>query len=96
MNLDPWLAERLAGAPESLRERVVAALGEEGRGKGEADVGALLPASPSPLPAHLRSVAEQLVAQANSTPPSRDSALTLLAADALITLAVEAEAVSEF
>jgi len=89
------LAERLGGVPESLRKRLVVALGEEGRGKGGAEVGPLFPPSPFPLPAHLRSVAERLLADSRSAPPSRDSALTLLAADALVTLAVEAEAASD-
>jgi hypothetical protein len=39
----------------------------------------------------LRAAADRLLAEARSGPPSRDTALTLLAADALITLAVEAE-----
>jgi hypothetical protein len=73
----------------------MAASGEEGSGKGEDAAGTPLSPSPFSLPAHLRSVAERLLAEARSTPPSRDSALTLLAADALVTLAVEAETASD-
>ena len=47
------------------------------------------------MSAKLRAVAEELVVQSRAASPTRDSALTLLAADALITLAVEAEAVSD-
>jgi hypothetical protein len=47
------------------------------------------------MSAKLRAVAGELVVQSRSASPTRDSALTLLAADALITLAVEAEAVSD-
>jgi hypothetical protein len=66
--------------------------GEEGRGNGErAGLTEPLPPSPFPFPHRLRTAATRLLAEARSAPPTRDTALTLLAADALITLAVEAE-----
>lgn len=48
----------------------------------------------SPFAVHtaLRDLAERLLPDAKSGPPTRDTALTLLAADALITLACEAAA----
>ena len=48
------------------------------------------PASPTSLPAVLSAAAEQLLEQAREGPPNRDTALTILAADALITFACEA------
>ena len=48
------------------------------------------PASPTSLAAALSTAAEQLLEQAKSGPPTRDTALTILAADALITFACEA------
>jgi len=72
----------------------MAALGEEGSGKREAEGREPLPPSRVPLSRRLLERAEELLAQVQSGPPSRDSALTILTADALITLAVEAEAAS--
>ncbi len=74
---DAWLAERLARAPEPLRARLHVALRDT------------LPAARSPLPDQLRAVAESLMNEARHGPPTRDTALTLLAADALVTLACE-------
>ncbi len=51
------------------------------------------PPPSSQLTAHstqLTEIAETLLSEAKSAPPSRDTALTLLAADALITYACEA------
>ncbi len=48
------------------------------------------PASPTSLPAVLSAAADQLIEQAKSGPPDYDTALTILAADALITFACEA------
>jgi hypothetical protein len=87
------VAERLGEAPQALCVRVLDAVrggGEEGKGNGE-DAGLAEPLSPSPFSLRLRAAAERLLAETRSAPPSRDTALTLLAADALITLAVEAE-----
>lgn len=77
---DRWLGQRLAAAPASLRARIEAALAES--------------AHPSPPTARdfgtrLRTHAEALMREAQDGPPTHDTALTLLAADALITLACE-------
>ncbi len=92
--MERWLEARLRGAPESLRERILRAVhGEGGTGKGEgAGDGVTLPPSLFPLPQKLRSVAESLLAEARAMPASHDTALTLLAADALMTFACEAMA----
>ena len=45
-----------------------------------------------PLPDTLKAIAERLLEEAKSGPPTHDTALTLLAADALITFACEAVA----
>ncbi len=89
-----WVETRLEGVPASLRERILAAVpGEGGRGKGEGyDGHQPLPPSPFPLPQVLRHAGERLLASARSGPATRDTALTLLAADALMTLACEAVA----
>lgn len=52
------------------------------------------PSHSSPFTLHytLRELAEQLLTAAKSGPPTRETALTLLAADALITFACEAVA----
>lgn len=93
------MEERLVGAPEGLRERILAAVRG---GSRESGIGNRTPPSPDgavldsrfPLSA-LRAAAEELLQRAKSAPPTHDTALTLLAADALITLACEAEAGSE-
>lgn len=71
-----WLDDRLAGAPPSLRARLVAA------GAGAA-------ADAADVAAALRALAETLLAEAKAGPPTRETAMTLLAADALVTLACE-------
>jgi hypothetical protein len=95
VTVETWVAERLAGAPEVLRNRVLNALqrwSEEGKVKGEESTPPFtLCASPFTHLSELRAAAGRLLAESRSAPPSRDTALTLLAADALITLAVEAE-----
>lgn len=53
--------------------------------------GSTLPPSRFPLPDQLRSIATDLLSNVASGPPTHSKALTLLAADALITLAVELE-----
>jgi hypothetical protein len=72
-----WLAERLADAPPSLRAQIEDALSSP-----------LTPHS-SLLADDLRSAAEALLTTAKSGPPTRETALALLAADALVTLACE-------
>jgi hypothetical protein len=52
-------------------------------------------ASPTKHSTLLRTAAEQLLERAKSGPPTRDTALTLLAADALITFACEAAGESD-
>ena len=89
--MEQWLEPRLRDVPSSLRERIVTAVREAGSGKREADgVGSTLPASRFPLPDTLRAAGERLLGTARSAPPSRDTALTLLAADGLMTFACEA------
>lgn len=74
-----WVEARLAGAPPSLRSRVLASV----RGELARD------ASPVPV---FETRAEALAREAAAGPPTTDTALTLLAADALITLAAQWEA----
>ncbi len=71
-----WLAERLEAAPPSLRERMVAALEQDNA--MDADLGAALQAT-----------GERLMRVAQCGPANHDTGLTLLAADALVTLACE-------
>jgi hypothetical protein len=86
-DLESWLTERLAESPRRLRDRILGAV----RGA----LGAGPTATPAPnaqLPATLQYAAESLLEEAKAGPPTRDTAMTLLAADALITFAMEAEA----
>lgn len=53
-----------------------------------------LPPSPFSLPQALEQVGEELLRLAQTGPPTRDTALSLLAADTLITLACEVAAES--
>jgi hypothetical protein len=74
-----WVARRLAAAPGSLRRRIETALAAgAGGAEGAGD-----------LAARLRVVAERLLVEAKSGPATRETAMTLLAADALITLSCE-------
>jgi hypothetical protein len=75
--LEGWLDQRLARAPASLRQRIEGAL---------SGAGADLTGSPA---GRLQAVAERLLQEAKVGPATRDTAMTLLAADALITLACE-------
>lgn len=70
-----WLHARLAGAPPTLLDRMVAALPEDGR-------------VPEALAAGAMSLYDQLLRGAGG----REDALPLLAADALLTHALEAAA----
>ena len=76
--MEQWLSARLAEVPPTLRRRVEEAVRSSGRG-GDA-------------PKVLRAAAEALLAEAANAPPGREAALTLLAADALMTYACEATA----
>lgn len=89
--LEDWLRPRLEEAPHSLRERIMAAVAA---GSGEWGVGPSDERTTpySQLPDILRSLGESLMHAAKSGPPTRETAMTLLAADALITFAMEAEA----
>ena len=91
------MTERLAEVPVGLRARVLDAVRQTGvvpTGGGEDESGgasSAVPHSASDVSRSLREVAERLLVSTRSEPPTRDTALTLLAADALITLAMEAE-----
>ncbi len=74
----------------------LAGQGEERRVKTEESARPFsLHPSPSARSTELRAVAVRLLAEARSAPATRDTALTVLAADTLITLAVEGEIVGE-
>jgi hypothetical protein len=77
-SLRDWLEARTARAPAALRERVLAH-GAETPETGE-------------LPDRLALAAERLLAIVEAHPGDRSIALELLAADALITLALLAQA----
>ncbi len=77
-----WLDNRLADAPTSLRARVLTAA-EPFR---HADLA---------LPAALQAAAESLLREAQAGPPGHDTALRVLAADALITFACGEIALSD-
>jgi hypothetical protein len=77
--------------PASLRERILAAVSGEryavsGGSAGDDPLSAQRPA----LTNRLRQAGDALLAAARSGPPTRETALTLLAADALMTFACEA------
>lgn len=83
-----WLEERLADAPASLRERV---LGAVRRHAGAGRSGGGEQSSPRAVfPNTMRDVADALLEDAKSGPPDHKTALTLLAADALVTFWCEA------
>jgi hypothetical protein len=81
---EAWLAARLAEAPAALRNRIEAA-----RPAPPAPFSVQRGASSGRFEDELRRMAEQLLALAKGGPPTHETALTLLAADALITLACE-------
>ena len=86
-----WLEAKLAEAPESLRARIMEAVAS-GRGAPEpTGAGAEAPRGGA-LVEQLRRAGEELMVEARSASPTRDTAMTLLAADALITFACEAVA----
>lgn len=90
-DLEDWLTPRLAKAPRTLREKILSAVRSGSRESGvfPSEEGST---PDSPLPVLLATHAESLLREAKSGPPTRETALTLLAADALITFAMEAEA----
>jgi len=75
-----WLDSRLLGAPAALRDAVIVQ---------RAGVSVQREWAPAEFAAALRGRAEELLAEAMADAPTRDAALTLLAADALMTLACE-------
>lgn len=77
--VEDWLGPRLEGVAGSLRERILAAVRQPTDGRGA-------------LHDHLKAAGERLLAAAQSGPANRDTALTLLAADGLMTFACEAMA----
>ncbi len=79
-----WLENRLEDAPASLRARVLEAMASNP-----------VPPSPLPLLQRLEALAETLMEEGRSGPPTHDTAMTLLAADALITYACEVVAEQE-
>jgi hypothetical protein len=76
--LDRWLSDRTARAPVTLRARVL----EHAAAVGEADS----------VPERIALAAERVLAIVEEHPGDRSIALDLLAADALITLALLAQA----
>ena len=87
----------MAAVPAALEERILEAVKREaGSGKREPTSElAELPASRCSLPELLQRAGDRLLAEAIAAPASRDHALTLLAADALMTYAMEAGAGGE-
>ena len=81
-DLMSWLDARLTEVPESLRTRIMDAVKGGLSGSRTA----------KQLPESLRRIGEALMREAESAPPTRDTAMTLLAADALMTFACEAVA----
>ena len=80
MTADRWLAEHTSEAPPKLRDRVIAHAGVITEGATDAE--------------HLALAAERVLAIVEEHPGGRTIALDLLAADALITLALLAQAES--
>ena len=79
-----WLEPRLAEVPESLAKRVREAV-TDGSNRPEG----------TSLSDTLRSIAGELLCDAWSLPSTHDKAMILLTADALITYACEAVAISD-
>ena len=94
-DVERWLAARMDGVPDALRARLLEAVREAGSVGGDGRARSPLPVARCSLPEALRRVGDQLLAQIAAAPASRDHALTLLAADALMTYAMEAEAEGE-
>jgi hypothetical protein len=80
-----WLEPRLTEVPESLRGRI---LDTVSGGQSDGRTGATGSAS-------LHRTGKELMSIAKTAPPTHDTAMTLLAADALITFACEAVAEEE-
>lgn len=76
---DSWLREQSLGAPDALRERVMAYVADRS----------------GPLPERLGAAARAALDAVLAHPGDRSVALDLLAADALVTLALKAQATSD-
>ncbi len=84
--MESWLRPRLQQAPESLRSRILEAV-------GNTTPNSTLPDKDEEgLASLLQHIAEGLLEIAKAGAPTRETAVTLLAADALITFSCEAEA----
>ena len=83
-----WLADRLRDAPDELRARMLAALGEVPGGLPEEA------RTVRSLVGPLRAAADRLLGQAVRGPASPETGVVLLASDGLATLACEALAES--
>ncbi len=74
-----WLEPKLVDVPDSLQERIRSAV--------SSDLSKDIPA-----PDLLAEVAERLMQETKTAPPDHETAMTLLTADALKTLSIEANA----
>ena len=91
-----WLENRLEDAPASLRARILESVTSGTAPRSPLPVQrSPVPAPRSQLSGQLQSLAETLMQEAKSGPPGHDTAMTLLAADALITYACEVVAEQE-
>lgn len=93
-DIERWLEPRLKGVPEALRRRILEAVKRETESVKREENGQTSHASRFTLHEGMRRVGERLLAEAIAMPPSHDTAVTLLAADALMTFACEALAES--
>jgi hypothetical protein len=84
-DLMSWLEPRLTEVPESLRTRILDAIAG---GRADGRTGGQTAEA-------LRTAGEELMLEAKTAPPTYDTAMMLLAADALITFACEAVAEEE-
>jgi hypothetical protein len=90
--VERWLEPRLQGVPALLRERILEAVNretEEVKRDGDSRH-----ASRFTLHQRLEALGKRLLAEAIALPPCHQTAVTLLAADALMTFACEALAES--
>lgn len=99
-----WLQPRLVDVPDSLRGRIVEAIksgpasrsprpqGWAGAAEGHTGEQEEARAKVPSISDQLASLAEALMQEAKSAPPTHETAMTLLTADALITFACEAVA----
>ena len=89
-DVEAWLEAWMEGVPEALRQRILEGVREHvqrATRNVQRDV-----RSDQPFSAVLAGAGEEMLAEVQSAPASRQQALTLLAADALMTFACEADA----